>query len=36
VIAVAERLGVATIATLNRRDFTVVRPAHCDALTLIP
>jgi len=36
VIAVAERLGVTTIATLNHRDFTVVRPAHCDAFHLIP
>lgn len=36
VIAVAERLGITDVATLNRRDFTVVRPAHCEALTLIP
>jgi predicted nucleic acid-binding protein len=36
IVAVAERLGVTTIATLNRRDFAVVRPAHCDALDLIP
>jgi predicted nucleic acid-binding protein len=36
VIAIAERLNVATIATLNRRDFTVVRPRHVKALTLIP
>jgi uncharacterized protein len=36
VIAIAERLNVATIATPNRRDFTVVRPRHVKALTLIP
>jgi predicted nucleic acid-binding protein len=36
VIAVAERLGITTIATLNRRDFAVVRPAHCNAFELIP
>lgn len=36
VIAIAERLGVTTIATLDRRDFTVVRPAHCEAFDLIP
>jgi len=36
VIAIAERLGVTTVATLNQRDFNVVRPTHCDALTLIP
>lgn len=36
VIAVAERLGITTVATLNRRDFAVVRPVHCEALDLIP
>jgi len=36
IVAVAERLRIATIATLNRRDFRVVRPAHCDAFELIP
>lgn len=36
VVAIAERLGVTTIATLDHRDFAVVRPAHCDAFELIP
>ncbi|MGH9154501.1 MAG: PIN domain-containing protein [Acidimicrobiales bacterium] len=36
VIAVAERLGVSTIATVDHRDFRVVRPAHVDAFELIP
>ncbi len=36
VIVTAENLAVHTVATLNRRDFTVVRPRHVDALTLIP
>lgn len=36
VVSVAERLAVTTVATLNHRDFAVVRPAHCDALDLIP
>jgi predicted nucleic acid-binding protein len=36
VITIAENLGVTTVATLNRRDFTVVRPRHADALELIP
>lgn len=36
IVAVAERLGVTTIATLNHRDFTVVRPRHLDALELLP
>lgn len=35
-IAVAERLGLGTIATLNHRDFHVVRPAHVDVFELIP
>lgn len=36
VIAVAERLGCPEVATLDHRDFTVVRPAHIDAFTLLP
>jgi uncharacterized protein len=35
-IAVAERLGLTTLATLNHRDFTVVRPRHTTAFTLLP
>jgi hypothetical protein len=36
VIATAERLGVRTIATVDRRDFSIVRPAHVDAFLLVP
>ncbi len=36
VVAAAERLGITTIATLDRRDFGVVRPAHAPAFTLLP
>lgn len=36
VVTVAERLGAAEVATLDRRDFHVVRPWHADALTLLP
>jgi predicted nucleic acid-binding protein len=36
VIAAAEMLGEPKIATLDRRHFTVVRPAHADALVLLP
>ena len=36
VIALAERLGVGEVATLDRRHFTVVRPRHTAALTLLP
>lgn len=35
-IAIAERLGQTTIATLDHRDFRVVRPSHCDAFELVP
>lgn len=36
VVATAERLGEANVATLDRRHFTVVRPAHVEAFTLLP
>lgn len=36
IVAIAERLKITTIATLNRRDFAVVRPAHTDTFDLIP
>lgn len=36
IIAIAERLDVTELATLNHRDFAVVRPAHCDAFELVP
>lgn len=36
VVAIAERLNITTIATLDLRDFTVVRPRHVDAFTLLP
>ncbi len=36
VIAVAERLNIHAVATLDRRHFTVVRPCHVDAFDLLP
>jgi predicted nucleic acid-binding protein len=36
VVALAERLAVAEVATLDRRHFTTVRPRHMTALTLLP
>ncbi len=36
VVAAAERLHVTQIATLDRRHFTVVRPAHTPAFELLP
>lgn len=36
VVAACERLGATTLATLDQRHFSVVRPRHCSALTLVP
>jgi uncharacterized protein len=36
VVTCAERLGVTTIATTDRRHFGVVRPAHTEAFDLVP
>jgi uncharacterized protein len=36
VVAAAERLGVTTIATTDRRDFSVVRPSHTPSFELVP
>ncbi len=36
IIAVAERMNITTIATMNRRDFLVVKPAHTIAFEIVP
>jgi uncharacterized protein len=36
IIALAERLAIERVATFDRRHFSVVRPAHVEALTLLP
>ena len=36
IVALAERLGVSTIATVDRRDFSIVRPKHIAAFGLVP
>lgn len=36
IVAACERLNASTLATLDRRHFSVVRPRHCQALTLLP
>lgn len=36
VVATAERLRVRQIATLDHRQFSVVRPAHVEAFELLP
>ena len=35
-VAIAERLNITTIATLDTRHFTAVRPRHVKAFTLVP
>lgn len=36
VVVACERLGATELATLDRRHFSVVRPSHRPALTLLP
>jgi predicted nucleic acid-binding protein len=36
IVAQAERLRIRQIATLDRRDFSVVRPTHLEAFELLP
>ncbi len=36
VMVTCERLGETKVATLDRRGFAVVRPAHCESLSLLP
>jgi predicted nucleic acid-binding protein len=36
IMALAERLHIAEIYTFDRRDFSVFRPVHRDALRLLP
>jgi uncharacterized protein len=36
VVAMAERLGATTLFSLDRRHFSVVRPRHTEAFTLLP
>ncbi len=36
VMAMAERLNITTILTLDYRDFSLFKPKHCDAFILMP
>jgi predicted nucleic acid-binding protein len=36
VLALVERLGESKLATLDHRHFSVLRPAHVEALQLLP
>jgi predicted nucleic acid-binding protein len=36
IVAVAERLNVRKIVTLDRRHFGLIRPRHCEAFAILP
>lgn len=36
IVAAAERLGIVRVATLDRRHFGIVRPAHVDLFDIVP
>lgn len=36
VVAAAERLGITSVATVDRRHFSVVRPRHASTFDLLP
>jgi len=36
IIAIAERLNICKILTTDRRHFSIIKPKHCEALTLLP
>ena len=36
IVAIAERLNITRVYTLDRRDFSAIRPRHCDYFELFP
>ncbi|MEO1390632.1 MAG: PIN domain-containing protein [Cyanobacteria bacterium J06634_6] len=36
IIAIAERKNISRVLTLDRRDFSVMRPKHCDYFEILP
>lgn len=36
IMAIAERLDIQTILTIDQRDFRLFRPSHCQNFTLLP
>lgn len=36
IVAVAERLNICRVLTLDRQDFRVIRPSHCPSFELLP
>jgi predicted nucleic acid-binding protein len=36
IVAMAERLNITTILTVDRRHFSIFKPVHCDSFELLP
>jgi hypothetical protein len=36
IATIAERLNITRVYTLDRRDFSIIRPSHCDYFELLP
>lgn len=36
IVAIAERLAITRLLTVDRMHFTMIRPRHCDAFQLLP
>lgn len=36
IMAIAERLNITTVLTVDQRDFRLFRPAHCASFTILP
>ena len=36
IVAIAERLNITKILTVDRRHFSIFRPNHCDAFEILP
>jgi predicted nucleic acid-binding protein len=36
IVAIAERLNILRVLTLDRRDFHLIRPKHCGAFEILP
>ncbi|MCI5158652.1 MAG: PIN domain-containing protein [Candidatus Electrothrix sp. AUS1_2] len=35
-VAIGERLNITRVLTLDRRDFSIIRPAHCSYFEILP
>lgn len=36
IVAISERLNISQILTLDRRDFSIIRPKHCAHFDILP